>query len=93
MKLQMEAYFFNHGDPIHIIAFFASFKLACDNKRIHKRVAMRFRIFFVKNAIDTTLDSCMSATTHIAAVAASVNTVEPTEQEKLFRSYPEVVNY
>lgn len=63
------------------------------NRRIHEEAAMWILPFFVKDALATILNNCVSAATHIAPVIASVNTIEPMIQKKRFRSNLEVVNY
>lgn len=90
---QIKAQIFAPSDPISITSFLASFKLACDTYRILGRVAMWVLSFFVKNAFATSLNGRMSAAIHIASVAASVKTVEPTTLKKLLHSFPEVANY
>lgn len=90
---RMKANFFDPSDSVFIVGFIATFKLVGDTSRIHEGAAMRVLPFIVKNALATTLNSRMVTATHIAFVVASVNTVKPTTQQKLLRSYAEIVNY
>lgn len=93
VKSQVKAHFFNPTDPISIIAFPFTLKLACDTNRIHEVAAMWVLSLSVKNALATTLNSRMSAVTHIAFVVALVTPVKLTTQKKHLCSYPEVANY
>lgn len=50
-------------------------------------------LFFVKNALASSLNSRMSAATSITPAVVSADSSETLRQKKLFRFYPEVVNY
>lgn len=49
--------------------------------------------FIVMNALKTTLNKLMSATTHLTQVVVRVNTTEPLIEINLLRSYLEVANF
>lgn len=40
VNLQMNAHFSGPGDPVSIIRFLATFKLACDTNHIHEGAAL-----------------------------------------------------
>lgn len=92
VKLHRKAHVFDQSDPASIIRILATIKLLCDTIYIHQGLAMAVQPFFVKNALSTTLNSCMSAAACISPAAASVNTNKPLIQKKLLQFYPEVVN-
>lgn len=93
VRFQMKTHFLDLSDPISIICFLSTIKLACSTNRIHEEAAMRVLPFFDKTASTLTLTWCMSAATNITPLIASVHFVESLRQKKLLWSYAEVVNY
>lgn len=93
VKSQMKAHFFHTSDPISIIDFLATFKLACDTNRVHEGVPMRVLPFLVINALASTLNSCMLATISISPAVVFVHFAKPLKQERFLWSYREVFNY
>lgn len=91
IKSQMKAHFFDPKDPISIIGFLATFKLACDTNKIHEGVAMWVLSHYLKDTLANALNSRMCAEDRSASLPASERN-EPRSR-KLLRSYPEVVNY
>lgn len=73
----MKAQFFKSSDLISIIWFTDTLKLACNTKNIHESAASQFLRFFVKNALETTINGCMSPSAYITPYVASLITTEP----------------
>lgn len=93
VKSQLEALFFNCSDPILIISFFATFKFACDTKRVYGEAAVRVLLLSVRKARASTLNSYMSAATIILSAIVFIQSEESLRQNKLFLSYFEVITY
>lgn len=90
----MKAHFSNCSDLTPVISFLLTSKLACDTNCIYEGGVTRvLLIIVIKIAIATMLISRMSEATLISAVAALVNTVEPTTQKNLFWFYLKLINY
>lgn len=91
---QIIAHFFDSSYLFSIIGFLVTFKLAFDTNRIQEGVTMWVPLFFfVKNALASSLNICVSAATNIEQAAASFHLIQPLKQKKLFGTYPKVVNY
>lgn len=74
VKTHMKVHSFDPSDSLLIIAFIAAFKLACNMDSIPERIAMWIPLFFVQNALASTLNSRMSAATNVPPALASVRT-------------------
>lgn len=89
----MKAHFIVPSDPISPSGFLATPRIACETNRIHEKAAMRVLPFFVKNALASPSNSCMSAATNTAPKVAFAQSAEPIKQKKLLLPYPVVDNY
>lgn len=91
-KLQMKVHLFEPKNPIPIIGFLATIKIACDTNRIYVGAALWVLSLFIKETIVNALISRMCAEERAAALTATAryNEVRP---QKLLPSYPEVVSY
>lgn len=77
IKSQMSVHFFSFSKTISTIAFLATFKLAGGSNRIHNGAAMWELLFYVNNALKSTLNNLTSAATKIAIIFGFVHSVEP----------------
>lgn len=93
VKSQVKAHLLDPSDSNSIISFLTTFKLAYETDCIRDVAVMRVLSFSVKYVLSMMLNSYMSASTQIAVVFKSVNTVKPMTQKKPLCSYYKVVNY
>lgn len=91
-RLEMIVHFFDHSDPISIVGFLATFKLAYVVNRILAGAAMWVLLCSLESALGTTLNRCMSVATNIAPNVAPVHLAESLKQRRLLQSYLEIVN-
>lgn len=91
VKFQMKAHLFELIEPISIIAFLASFKLACDTNIIHQRQPCRFSLTMLRkhSQMHWTV-ACVRD--RLPPFATSARIEEPNSH-KIKRSYPDVVRY
>lgn len=92
VKSQMKAPFFNLKEPIFIIGFLTTFKLACNTDNIRDGAAMRLVPHYVNETLANELNSRMCATDKSSPITSSVRNVE-NWSHNLLGSYSEVVNY
>lgn len=89
----MTAHLFNPSDIISIIGLLATIKLACATDSIYESVAMWLLLYFVKNVIETTLKSHMSAAAHITQLSPRLAPLNRWSNKNPLRSNPEILNY
>lgn len=67
--------------------------LKCCTNRIHDEVARWVLLFFAKNALASSLNSCMLAANNIAIAVVSAPSAMPLKQKKLLWSYLNALSY
>lgn len=77
----MKTHIFYPDNPMSFIWNLAIFKLACNTNNIRKGAGMWVLPFFIKHALETILNSHMSAGPHITPVDASVSNSDPQIQK------------
>lgn len=88
----MKAHYFEPKEPISIIVFLKTFKLACVTNKIHEGAAMSLLPNHVHETLTNALSSPMCVEDRAAPIIVSLRNNDK-RLRKLLRSYPGVVIY
>lgn len=91
-KLQMKANYLVRKEPIFIIGIQETFKLACDENRIHERATTKVLPYRAHEMVTNALNSRAFAEDETAPIVASVHN-NYKRLHKILRYYAETIKY